>query len=394
MVNITSPSLPPGLYKPPVLGWVPYDNDVVAHALNLDVNFDVNAHPGFRPESQGPFPISSLHELILRDGGVGSDDCRDGLSVRRRVEATSETNGFSDQNECSDACHKHFASPSMPAPHARRGLLASSRSIPNADAVTNATWKWPFPVSAPSGPHHVGGSPASGIWAIEGFLNKTEREELVRLVLQAPEERWNTCKGEHDSDYKVREKGYKMCGSSPTLLDADGRAIVQSVRTRVAEAWGTDSTDTLGPGDLLRYKPGSPAVPVHTDVWADSGAHGPYGSLIDSTFIVYLSDSPVETVFPLAVPAPLRVPSKAGTALTWLAVDQDGRRRPTTAHTVTALDRAHSEERLVLWYPLSFASVAANARERRRHAVDLENQPSLEACQAKCDQLYPSASGG
>ena len=133
---------------------------------------------------------------------------------------------------------------------------------------------------------------------------------------------------------------------------------------------------------------------MHTDVWSDSGAHGPYGSLIDSTFIVYLSDSPVETVFPLAVPAPLRVPSKAGTALTWLAVDQDGRRRPTTAHTVTALDRAHSEERLVLWYPLSFASVAANARERRRHAVDLENQPSLEACQAKCDQLYPSASGG
>jgi len=357
-------------------------------------------------------------------------DCSDGLGTRRRVEATSETTGFSDQNECSggdgppgrrrrvedvkrssakttgfsdqnecsDACHMHFASLSMPAPpRARRGLLASSRSIPNADAATNATWKWPFPASAPTGaggPHHVGGSPASGIWAIEGFLNKTEREELVRLVLQAPEERWNTCKGEHDSDYKVREKGYKMCGSSPTLLDADGRAIVQSVRTRVAEAWGTDSTDTLGPGDLLRYKPGSPAVPVHTDVWSDSGAHGPYGSLIDSTFIVYLSDSPVETVFPLAVPAPLRVPSKAGTALTWLAVDQDGRRRPTTAHTVTALDRAHSEERLVLWYPLSFASVAANARERRRHAVDLENQPSLEACQAKCDQLYPSASGG
>ena len=183
------------------------------------------------------------------------------------------------------------------------------------------------------------------IHLVESLLDNGTTVELLKLLPSRESSAWAPCVGH------VAEFAHKRC----TLLRGARSPPLRATFAAVEATYGIDTRRLADEGlPVIQYLPGGGAVGVHGDEGAD-------GRVPNATIVIYLTDSVGEdggqTFFPMAKPAELRVTPRAGSALSFINVDADGRPDAASRHGVSPVGKQSPHARVVVQIPIRSASV-------------------------------------
>jgi len=182
------------------------------------------------------------------------------------------------------------------------------------------------------------------LWLTHDFINSEVVDHLLSKVPK-DEAKFEPCIGQ------IEEFDSKRC----TMLPAQGDEVMEAFLAKVETVWNVDVSRLQKSGvPIIRYLPGAPPVGKHGD-------EDRHGMVPNATLVAYLtaSERGGHTLFP---EANVSITPRRGSILAFQNVDTHGRPHPLAKHSVSAVPKDATHDRIVIQIPIAHSS------EGRRYA--------------------------
>jgi hypothetical protein len=189
-----------------------------------------------------------------------------------------------------------------------------------------------------------------GIWKIQDFIDPN----LVQRMLEtfAYDERFERCNGEPHEHLKCKQCFRLSLSSS---RETEEKELIHELIQKIKDLWPSGNTQR----DYLyvqRTEPDCDGTLVHKDVTEHD-----FSKSATATIVFYLSDGGAGVFFPTSN---VIIPPKAGMAVTWLNVHEDGSHNKAAEHGIQATPK-DAGIRYSLTYRITLSGEEMTAASRK-----------------------------